>query len=352
MGAVSASSHRKKLIEFGWDEPDTAFMRRHRAQLEAAPFDGCVFHAVSRSATGKPESFTWLGWGHRAFTRDELKSSFDDLASITWSRPRHDFLRFNVTPADLDWFDDHASPLSNARLAAELARAGRCEGILLDTEAYQAKLFDFSRQRNAQTLGWSSYASMARRRGRELMETFQDGFPGLTVLCTFGPSLVWRQSEGGKKPLEKCADGLLVPFLDGMIEGAREPSKFVDGHEMSYGYLDAAAFARARQTITVDAAALSFDRSRYHQFLSPAFGIWLDYDWQKKGWNPADSERNHFSPARLESSLRAAIEQSDEYVWLYTEKPRWWSEKGSVDLPASYVDTIRQVRRALALAAD
>ncbi len=83
---------------------------------------------------------------------------------------------------------------------------------------------------------------MARRRGRELMAAFQEGFPGLTVLFTFGHSFVWRQSDQGKKPLEKCPDGLLVPFLDGMIEGARAGARLIDGHEMSYGYLDAEAF--------------------------------------------------------------------------------------------------------------
>ena len=61
-GDSGTRSSQKKLIEFGWDEPDTTFMRRHRDQLEAAPFDGCVFHAVARSG-GKSESFTWLGWG-------------------------------------------------------------------------------------------------------------------------------------------------------------------------------------------------------------------------------------------------------------------------------------------------
>ena len=38
-------SHGKaagKLIEFGWDEPDTAFMREHAAEMERSPFDGCV----------------------------------------------------------------------------------------------------------------------------------------------------------------------------------------------------------------------------------------------------------------------------------------------------------------------
>jgi len=34
----------KKVIEFGWDEPDTAFLRQHIGQMERALFDGCVFH--------------------------------------------------------------------------------------------------------------------------------------------------------------------------------------------------------------------------------------------------------------------------------------------------------------------
>ena len=196
-------------------------MRRHRDQLEAAPFDGCVFHAVAQAASGKSESFTWLGWGRRAFTRTSSSPRSDDLASISWSRPRHDFLRFNVTPADLDWFDDHAAALGNARLAAELARAGRCQGILLDTEPTRrsCSISPSSAMRGA--AGWADYASMARRRGRELMAAFQEGFPGLTVLWTFGHSLVWRQSDGGKKPLEQCRDGLLAPFLDGMIEARK-----------------------------------------------------------------------------------------------------------------------------------
>ena len=45
--SAGAAPQDKRLIEFGWDEPDTAFLRRHRDQLEAAPFDGCVFHAVA-----------------------------------------------------------------------------------------------------------------------------------------------------------------------------------------------------------------------------------------------------------------------------------------------------------------
>jgi hypothetical protein len=34
-GSVTA----KKLIEFGWDEPDIAFMRTHITELQGTPFD-------------------------------------------------------------------------------------------------------------------------------------------------------------------------------------------------------------------------------------------------------------------------------------------------------------------------
>ena len=91
-----------------------------------------------------------------------LKPALDDLASIAWTRFRHNFLRFNVTPADLDWFDDHAAVLANARLAAQVARAGHCDGILLDTEAYRAKLFDFHKQRDVSRRSWDDYAAQVR----------------------------------------------------------------------------------------------------------------------------------------------------------------------------------------------
>ena len=177
---------------------------------------------------------------------------------------------------------------------------------------------------------------------------FQAGFPDLTVFLTFGHSLVWKQSDGGKTPIADCKDGLLVPFLDGMIDASKGKTRLVDGHEMSYGYRESAAFTRAYDAIKRDASALALDPSAYHRLVSAGFGLWLDYDWPKNGWNTKDTEKNHFSPSRFETSLRAAIEQSDEYVWIYTEKPRWWSERaGAIDLPREYVDVVRRVRRAL-----
>src|SRR5262245_57020810 len=91
----------KKLIEFGWDEPDTAFMRQHIAEMERTPFDGCVFHVNFVDHIGATGNFTWQGWGQRAFNQADLKTALDDLKATPFRRFTHNFLRFNTTPAKL-----------------------------------------------------------------------------------------------------------------------------------------------------------------------------------------------------------------------------------------------------------
>ena len=164
--AVSGRVGCPQTDRVGWDEPDTAFLKTHQAIMEQTPFDGCVFH-VNASGTGKgAENFTWLCWGHRRFSDEELSGAFSDLRGLSWNRFRQNFLRFNVTPGDLDWFDDHQAVLANARLAARLAREGHCQGILFDTEQYERGLFSYAKQRDAKTRSWQDYAGQARRRGR------------------------------------------------------------------------------------------------------------------------------------------------------------------------------------------
>ena len=64
----------KKLIEFGWDEPSTTFMRQHRVEMEAMPFDGCVFHVDYKKTDGSAGQFIWELWG--------------TPANIPWSLPK------------------------------------------------------------------------------------------------------------------------------------------------------------------------------------------------------------------------------------------------------------------------
>ena len=145
---TSAAQSAKKLIEFGWDEPDTEFIREHIGQMRQTPFDGTVFH-VNYAKGGKPGNFTWEAWGTNAFTRADVAGAMEDLKQTDLGQFNQNFLRFNTTPARLDWFDDYAAVIQNAKLAAEIARESRCPGILFDIEQYEGALFDYRKQRDA-----------------------------------------------------------------------------------------------------------------------------------------------------------------------------------------------------------
>jgi hypothetical protein len=329
----------KKFIEFGWDEPDAAFMRRHAEQMEASPFDGCVFHL---------NNFTWEVWGTKKFTKEELQPQLDDLKAAPFRRFTSNFLRFNTTPAKIDWFDDYSAVIVNARLAAEIAREGKCKGILLDSEAYDGQLFDYRRQKDAKTKTWEAYAAQARERGREIMKAFQEGYPGVTVLATFAHSLpFWETTKDGKKkPLAEVDYGLLAPFMDGMVDACAGGARIVDGYELAYGFKKEAEFADAKAEIREKVLPIVADPKKYVEVVSAGFGVWMDRDRHKKPWDVNDFSKNYFTPEALEASLRAAFKTADEYVWLYCETPRWWTKEGkTIDLPAPYDEAVRRARK-------
>jgi len=336
---------RKKLLQWGWDEPDTAFLRQHLPEMEQSPFDGCVF-GVRHGAGG---SFTWQFWGRRRFTRDEVMDAFLDLRALRPRRFREFFLRVNVTPGDVGWFQDITPILANARLAAELARAGHARGILLDVEQYQGQPFEFHAQPLTSAYGWDAYAAQARRRGREIMTAFQEGYPDLVVFLTFGHSLPWVMSERGTKPLAETPYGLLAPFLDGLLEAAHGRTVVVDGYELSYGYREPARFAQARRLVHQDVLAIVGAPEAYRRRLRLAFGLWLDYDWRRLGWSATDPDRNYFTPAALGLALSAALHETDEYVWIYGETSRWWEAMGSEGrVPDAYQEAIRSAGTTIA----
>lgn len=334
----------KKLIEFGWDEPDTAFMRANVREMEKSPFDGTVFHVMYTRPDGGEGHFMWEGWGTRKFTEPEFTKAVDDLKATEFKRFSHNFLRFNTTPAKIDWFDDHSAVVANARLAARLAREGKARGILFDIEQYEGQLFNYKKQRDAKTKSWEVYAAQARLRGREVMAAFQEGYPDLTVFLTYGYCLPWRQAGERKERIPEADYGLLAPFVDGLFDAARGKAVIVDGHELSYGYREPEQFDRAARAMREDVLAIAADPAQYRKHRSIAFGIWMDYKYGGADWHVDDFAKNHFQPAQLARSVARAWALADEYVWIYTEKPRWWGKNGKELLPGAYEKAVRRGR--------
>ena len=103
--------------------------------------------------------------------------------------------------------------------------------MLFDIEQYDGALFNYRKQRDAKSKSWEVYAAQSRLRGEQVMEAFQEGYPGLTVFLTFGHSLPWLESSRGRGNLAECNYGLLAPFLDGMLKAAKGGARIVDGGE-------------------------------------------------------------------------------------------------------------------------
>lgn len=327
-----------KLIEWGWDEPDPKFMRQNVQRMEQLPFDGVIFHVTS----SKGGSLSWEMWGLRKFELAEFRQEIDDLKATPFRRLTERFLRVNVTPGNVDWFDDQAWAVvtHNVGVAAQIAKEGGCRGFMFDVEQYNDHLFKYDEQKHRTSKTFAEYQAKVRQRGREWMEAVNGPFPDITLLLTFAYS-IYSTTGGQPQERAKASYGLLGDFLDGMLDACTPQTRIVDGWERAYRYKKKEQFQQAYETTKGTLAAMAADPERCRRRIEVGFGIWMDSNWSKIGWHTDDPSKNFFKPAEFETSVRLALQASDEYVWIYTEQPRWWTNE---KLPQAYVDALRTAR--------
>ena len=334
----------KKLIEWGWDEPDTKFLRANIERMEQFPFDGVIFHATS----DRGENLAWEIWGERRFAIAQLQNALSDLKATRFRRFTDRFLRTNATPGTVDWFDDAAWKIvaQNFGAAAELVKEAGCTGLMFDNEQYQQQVFDYRKQKHRAQKSFAEYSTKVRQRGHEWMQEVAGHYPDITILLTFGYVITRR---AGEKDRSESDYGLWADFLDGMLSACAPKTRIVDAFENSYGYRRADQFERAYRTIKEKSAAWSGEKEAFRRHVQAGFGIWMDNQWNKYGWNPTDFSKNYFKPEGFGESVRMALRMSDEYVWIYTEKPRWWTRE---QLPAAYVSALEAARKNFASPAN
>lgn len=337
-GPEKNSLKGKKFLEWGWDEPDTKFMRENVEKMEQFPFDGLVFHATS----GKGANLAWEVWGRKKFTPDDFRQAVADLKATKFNRFTDRFLRVNVTPGNVDWFDDDAwaCVVNNFGVAAQVAKEGRCKGFMFDTEQYEGvKVFDYRKQKDKGKKTFAEYQAKVRQRGREWVKAVNRHFPDVTVLLTFGYAL--SQPSGWAKDRSGAEYGLLADFLDGVLDACSKETALVDAWEFSYPYKERKQFEQAYETITKKALQWTAVPDKYKAQVKVGFGLWMDH--KRKGWDVADFSKNYFSPGEFEAAVRSALEVSDGYVWVYSERPKWWTQEM---LPQAYVEALAKARRA------
>jgi len=358
--SATAQLGPKYLIEFGWDEPTTAFMRRHIAQMEQTPFDGTVYHVQYRKPDGTMGSFMNDCWGKQGFSDAQLDNALDDLAHTPFHTFTHNFFRFNVLPGDVDWFDDYSAVLQNAEQAARIARASGSEGIFFDDEQYNYPLFNFAELKQKNHKSWEACTQQARLRGGQMMQALDKGWargapPGarraslgarpLVIMLTFGISLPYVECQTHSQKLPQVHYALLVSFLEGLFGAALPSDRIVDGGELAYGFKTTREFADQRDVVLDKACTLLEHPGPYLDHIGVAYGLWLDFEWKDRPFYTDDLTKNYFTPQGWRNSVRTALNQTDQYLWIYTEKPSWWTADGSsANLPSAYVEALQRAR--------
>lgn len=343
---VLAKEKTKKLIEFGWDRPKPSYVLDHLSAIEKLPFNGITMSIppINKVMSG------------RRWSKADAAAEFAALPDIRWKKLTDNFVLLNLA-GTVDWFNDEDWDIvvSNIKLLAEAARLGNCRGILLDAEPYAVvSPWWYKQQAQAADKSFAEYGAQVRRRGRQCMEAIQSELPSPVILCTFLTSIL---SYNERRSLADAKYGLIPKFLDGMLDTANPGTVIVDGNEAAYNYESKAAFVSARQRIQEDGLTLLSpeNRERFKTHVQSGQAVFIDRLFGTQGKNTVAYYLKPEEQLRwFKANLYYALKNSDEYAWLYSNKPNWWEQR---DLPApdtiQIIDSVRKrVKRGSGVGKD
>jgi hypothetical protein len=319
---------KKKIIEWGWDAPTTKYLRVKVDDVERLPFDGVVIPL--RYADGT--DITWKMWGGIKYEYSRLAYMVNDLAQTPFKSLTDLFIRVNVTPGNVNWFDDNAwaAVLHNFTLAARVAKNGKCKGFVFDVEQYERKPFGLAASVATHNASAQEYRAKVRQRAHEWIGAVSQEFPNIQILFP------WMY-----EPESTENYSLLPDFLDGIIEAAPPTVRLINAGEGSYKFKYPAEFQQAYYALK-NSQVLSTVPELYRARIEVGFGIWADADSDKLGWHQTEPGKNFFSPDEFRLSVSYALQRSDEYVWIYSQKINWWTGRS---LPPAYVEALRAAKR-------
>ncbi len=329
-----------KLIEWGWDMPRASYVRNNIATMEEKPFDGI---AINIQYTWNNNLYNYVfGGSFMNFNDSALQSDISVIKATNFVKFTDNFLVVDISTNStfIDWFDDWSRYIANIKVVAQAAKNAGLKGIILDTEMYHFKVWQYDQQKYVGSKTIDQYKAQAYLRGQQIMDAINSVYPGITILVTFGTGSVayWQSKKWGWKPYE-----LVVPFLDGMLSHMNTPSRIVSIFEPSYYFKAESDFSYAYNAITVTGKSLSLVPTQYDSFYYAGFALWLDYrSWQNSCpycWSTTNLLQNYFTPDDFRKSVCLALLYSGTYVWIYSQKPNWWT--GS-NLPQAYIDALNQ----------
>ena len=353
--ARAAERQDPKLIYYGFDSPRPELFAREVAGLEAAdtPIDGTAIdfrvyldgggwvRPFQRGFSGDLDDLALPG----PYRKRWFRRGIEAMRSANPTRITNNFIRFQSRPGSVDWFDDAGweQIVDNFRFAAYAAKESGMKGMLFDPEPYVEGFaqFEYLLQTGFGARDFDAYAAKARERGRETMRAMQAEYPDITILSLFLNAYVivprFRSEpafglDDPKLSLVHNPYALLPYFLDGWLDVANEGVTIVDGNERAYYYNSPLEFDEVASLIENEGAELvsPANRDTYRRQVQVGSAVFLDAyrDDFPSQFQPDLPDGTSWGEL-FRRNLVDAMRTSDEYVWLYGEGGRLWSQESA-----------------------
>jgi hypothetical protein len=329
---MGVQAQERTLWQLGWDRPTPAQMRTHFRSFEGSAINGVGLVFALDQVPNRPfaETFSQTNWDPAWF-----ESGIADLAWLS-QQPNNplnsNLLIVNVNPGDVDWFDDAgwAAIKQHFRLAAQIVRRGKLDGIAFDPEPYIQPhgAFAYSKQPQKSTKTFAEYQAKVKVRAAEIMTVMAEEAPNMKILC-----LHWLNSvnaapmaDGLWKPTIGQQFDLLPAWAQGWVETMPTTMRMIDGNENSYLFNDPLPFLKTSQRIRRDNARFfpAHLRAKFSQVTRVSHAIYLDAYVNPPGGTWYVDGLGGPRVRRVGANLHAAYDSGDGYAWLWGEKSKFW----------------------------
>lgn len=358
----------KKLVEFSWASPTTREYDDNMELYDSGPFDGISVKLSKEVGGGN----IFMVDDFKSISEEAREKELEIILHISGKTKLKDNFLVLYGASQIDWFSDKdwKDAETYVRWAANLARIGNFKGIIWDPEPYKPgkNPWKMSEQPERDNRSFYDYYLQVRKRGAQFIQAIQDEFPGVTLLSlrefsdfqTASPFsqaiLPLKNLKRARSDLEDAWWALHLPFTIGVLDAIEEDVTFIDGNEEAYYYTSAIEYYKVRNEIYNDTRALipagmhQKFKSSYHigHAVSTDYiaGNWagllngFPYSLSGQGAVITPEERALW----FEHNLYYALENADEYVWLYSEDMNWWTGE---KVPEGFPEALTRARNKI-----
>lgn len=317
-----SNAQKPVIIEFGWDYPDVKILHKQIDSMQNTSFNGICF-SLQRSIM---EAFDTV-------SKTDGYFEYDKLEKIKWGKYTDNFIilrGFSKTGGN--WFDDSAwiKIEKNITSLSKAIKAGGLKGILFDPEYYYPDslynpwTFTKSQYPNH---SFNEVKDRVKLRGIQFVAALQKHSASFTFLSLWITSLIAEEKKYNI-PVEKTQHALLIPFIEGMLEGKKKTVIITDGNEFAYWNNKPSQFAESATYLKENLdALLSTKKAKLIaggiKIAQPIFydGLMAKVPLFNKG---ADNQTKW---TWLDENIKQAFATTDNIVWFYSERVDWWQHK-------------------------